>query len=497
MGQRELKFLPMSTPSLQIGWAQVDITPEVLPVYVSGQFYARVSEEIKDPLSATACVFDDGKDHAIFVACDLICFPPELRATVREELARRKPEFDPLKVIFNGTHIHTGPEIRPSNVCNLQSDRHGGLGIDIGITPVETYVEQLVRNLSELIFNAWAARRPGSLAYGLDYAVVGRNRRWVNDQGISTMYGLNRETAERFRHIEGYEDHSVNLISTYDEAGKLTGVVVNLACTAQETEGYFFLSADFWCETRELLRAEHGEALFILPQCSAAGDQTSHLLTEKRAHARMLELRGRTGRQEIAHRISAAVNRLLPDLEATRRGDLTLAHRVEEVELPLNALRQEDADNALRDAEVFRLQFEEEKAKLEANPSLREQPRWYVPVTQVYRRMDWFLKVEERYRLQQQKSTAHHEIHLLRLGEIAIATNPFEYYLDFGVQVKLRSPATQTFLLQLAGGGTYVPSPRSVQGGGYGSVPASNPIGPEGGQILADRTVEGLRELFA
>ena len=88
------------------------------------------------------------------------------------------------------------------------------------------------------------------------------------------------------------------------------------------------------------------------------------------------------------------------------------------------------------------------------------------------------------------------ELHVLRLGELAIATNPFEYYLDFGVFIKARSPAVQTMLVQLAGGGSYCPSRRSLAGGGYGSLPASNPVGPEGGRKLAERTIEVLLGLW-
>lgn len=85
-----------------------------------------------------------------------------------------------------------------------------------------------------------------------------------------------------------------------------------------------------------------------------------------------------------------------------------------------------------------------------------------------------------------------------RLGETddRIRKLPFEPYLDFGVQIKVRSPATHTFLVQLEGTGTYVPSPRSVYGGGYGSVSASNLIGPEGGQQLAELTVRSIRAVW-
>ena len=77
-------------------------------------------------------------------------------------------------------------------------------------------------------------------------------------------------------------------------------------------------------------------------------------------------------------------------------------------------------------------------------------------------------------------------------GDVAIVTLPFEYYLDFGIHIKARSQATQTFIVQLAGSGSYVPSARSMAGGGYGSIPASNPVDAKGGWQLAHRIVDVL-----
>lgn len=42
-----------------------------------------------------------------------------------------------------------------------------------------------------------------------------------------------------------------------------------------------------------------------------------------------------------------------------------------------------------------------------------------------------------------------------RLEAAAIATNEFELFIDHGVAIQARSPAVQTILIQLAGGGTY------------------------------------------
>jgi hypothetical protein len=54
----------------------------------------------------------------------------------------------------------------------------------------------------------------------------------------------------------------------------------------------------------------------------------------------------------------------------------------------------------------------------------------------------------------------------------------------------------QTLLVQLAGEGSCYSGRRSLTGCGCGSVPASNPIGPEGRRKLAERTIEVLLLLW-
>jgi hypothetical protein len=88
------------------------------------------------------------------------------------------------------------------------------------------------------------------------------------------------------------------------------------------------------------------------------------------------------------------------------------------------------------------------------------------------------------------------ELHALRLGDIASATNEFELYNDYGAQMKARSPGIQTFVSQLAGPGTYPPTECAAKHGGYGAVIQSRQIGPSGGQVLVERTVEALQGMW-
>lgn len=478
--------------TLRIGWAQVDLTPVKQPVLISGQFYSRLSEGVLDPITATICVMEREGEQLVWVSCDLVSISRELLAAVRERL--KTVPIDPMKVVMNATHTHAGPEIRYANSLTEDSAFVASSGVELGECPVVEYVAYAADQISRGILQAWNARQPGGIAYGLDYAVVGRNRRWVDRNGKAYMYGLKGTAVEEFSHFEGYEDHSLNLLATYDTKGKVTGLMVNLPCPSQLEEHLFQLSADFWHETRRELRARFGEGLYILPQVSTAGDLSPHLLYEQEAHARMVKLRGRTQREERANRIADAVGRILPYLGETIEYAPILHHQVEQLEIPANRLTQADADEAEQNARQCHDAFLAEKERLEAHPELKSEPRWYKTITMYYRRMKWHRGVVERF--QRGVHSYTEEIHLVRLGDIAFATNPYEYYLDYGIQIKLRSPAIQTFVVQLAGPGTYVPSERSTRGGGYGSVPASNPVGSEGGKALAEATIRGLRELW-
>lgn len=482
-------------PNLKIGWAEIDITPEQMPVYIAGQFYARVSEGVESRLFATALALESGEQHTVFACLDAVSISEPLRDAVRERL--HENGLDPQNVILHATHTHEAPLNRITPTGSYQLWGSEPESADLKVQPPQEYVRFASEKIAQVVAQAWNARTSGGIAFGQDCAVVGRNRRWVDRDGKATMYGLNEQSAERFDHIEGYEDHTLNLLTTYDESGALTGIIVNIPSPSQETEHLFELSADFWHETRRELRERFGENLFILPQVSAAGELTSHLIFEKAAHERMLKLRGRTARQEIAIRIADAVERVLPYLPPTIEYTPKLRHQREVIELPLNRLSEADAADAQQGITEWQKKYDAALQQLHENPELKNEPRWYVPLTQALNRVGWYRGVTERFEKQQQgQTTRPAEVHIVRLGEIVFATNSFEYYLDFGIQIKVKSPATQTFLVQLAGNGTYIPSRRAAEGGGYGAVPASNPVGPEGGQVLADYTVRKIRELW-
>ena len=67
------------------------------------------------------------------------------------------------------------------------------------------------------------------------------------------------------------------------------------------------------------------------------------------------------------------------------------------------------------------------------------------------------------------------------------------------MQIKARSKAVQTFVVELASGSGagYLPTTRSVAGGAYGAIPESTEIGPEGGRELVEETLKMIASLWA
>jgi hypothetical protein len=505
---------------LHVGWASVDITPEK-PVPLVGFSSARISTGVMDPIGATALVLESGGDDgagdmAVLVSIDMVGVGNELQAMVREKVSHAVPEMDVEKIVLNATHTHCAPAYRTSPEMVEKLAKFGieiplawsSFGIDLGVmSPIE-YVEFAAGRIAGAVERAWKDRKPGGVSFGLGHAVVGHNRLMAYYDGTSRMYGPTDRPD--FSHVEGYEDHSVGLLYTWDAKKKLTGVVINIACPSQASGGSR-ITADFWHETRNELRSRLGEDLFILPQCSAAGDQSPVVMVGKKAESRMERLSQRDRRGQIAVRIADAVTSVLPYMEKHIDFKPVLAHRAEQVELSRRMLSEEDiktprathhrpqVESVEQAFERLLGEYRKLREEIGKNPEVRKKPNWFGPISAVYWRLARASRVLDRYELQKTEPTMPVPVHVIRIGDVAIATNPFELYLDFGIQMKARSKAVQTFVVELAGGSGfgYLPTARSVAGGAYGAIPESTNIGPEGGRELVERTLELIESLWA
>lgn len=451
---------------LRVGGATVSITPD-RPIALWGQLHTRISAGVESPVTATALALesldeDQVLDQAVLVACDLVAIPLEALAKTRDRVRQRLPDFPVEKITISATHTHTAPALL-EGVYEIPAQ---------GVMQPTEYLEFFAERAATAVVQAWESRQVGKVSWGQAQAVVARNRRAVYADGTAAMYG--RTDAPNFRMIEGYEDHDVDVLFFWDAADQLTATAINVPCPAQEVEGGSAVNADFWHPVRESLRAKYGANLHVLGWTGAAGDQSPHLMFGKRAEERMRNLRGLDRLHEIARRIVTAWEEAYDGASKDRHQDVALRHHVEQLELPRR--------------EVTEREWQMAKATVAEHSGKKGQQ------TMVW----WHQQVVSRYERQQkgQIEPFMTELHVLRLGDIAIATNAFELFTDFGIQIKTRSPALQTFVVQLTGPGSYLPSERAVHGGGYSAIVQSNEVGPAAGQMLVDRTVERLNALW-
>jgi hypothetical protein len=524
-GQKEKgRKLESKAANLYIGWSSESITPDK-PVMLQGQFYARISEGIMDPVTATALALEYKKgmssEHVIMISCDLISISDNMRDSVRNRINRSLPELLPEQIILNATHTHSGPQysggrkgVKDDSVNSKASDIKNAYGVEFDAMEFSECLEFLSARIVKLAMEAWIKRKPGGMSYGLGHAVVGQNRLVAYSSGKSMMYGAPHTNREEFgntnkpdfSHIEGYEDHSVNLLYTWDKNKKLTGVVINIAATSQVSMHSNLISADYWHDTREEVRQRLGKDVYILPQCSAAGDQDTYIMVGAKAEERMQRLMFsdsiKTGnesigrRKQIARHIADAVTSVLPYMNDNIEWNPEFVHRMDRVELSRRFISQEDVNNSLKEGVEWENNYKRLLTELKTKPGVKENQKLYIDLTYAYRSMMRGYSVKDRYELEKAQSRLPIEVHVIRIGDVVIATSPFELYLDYGIRIKARSPATQTFLVQLCGSGSYIPTARSISGGGYGAVPASTLVGPEGGQELVEKTLELINSVW-
>ncbi len=485
---------------LLVGAGEADITPD-RPVALSGMFRTRISTAVVSPVTVNVIALEsreDGKpvDQAVLVSCDLVAIRPGILDGFREYMKGRLPDLDLDKIILAATHTHQAPV--------MLQERFQSYGD--AMQPKE-YVPFLYERMGEAVEKAWKSRAPGSVAWGLGHAEVAVSRRPVFKDG---SVGGGKMSDPDFSHLEAASDHSVGVLSFFDAKTNLKAIAISVPCPAQafQSSRCSLISADFWHDVRELLKKSYGKDLCVAGFAAPCGDQGPGALRSG-SEERMAKLRGlpeggdfpwlqhlqgweRTDMlgklaraQEIGRRVANAVEDVLPVMAKDIRTDPAFLHTVHRFDL--RSLEVKEEDFARITAALEQLAKKDKLSDAE------------------YTRKDSYERVIERYEAQQQgkPQVCPVEMHTLRIGDMAIGTTPFELFTDYGTRIHLASPAGQTFLMQLANAtkdfpdyGVYLPTRRAVEARGYDGSVESNLIGPEGGDILVERTVAAFNELW-
>ncbi len=494
---------------IRIGWAEETLVPDK-KVSLAGQFFERISEYVESEISATAMAVESNGEQMIIVSADMTGIPSYIMDMVREKFAKYVSDFDPRKIIVAATHTHTSHTIaapgsagRSISVARQILDEFLPDGknyetlvtSDDSVMKPEEATEFVTDQIALAAKKAWENREDAFYANEFGRAPVGMCRRVAYNDGSAQMWG-DADTAT-FDALEGGNDSGIELIYTFDKDKKLTGVVANIACPAQILEQRSFISADYWGRAKANIREKLGGDIFLLGLGGAGGDQCPRDLVrwvnpetpiddpnvkranpkKRKADPSMYDI---SGCNRVGKRISNEIISVYEEIEEYK-DTAEFKHLVLDLDLPLRKATISDYNNAVRELEYY---IDKNKDKESFN--FEDNAKMHVHTGTI-----------ARYRTQQTKEIFTIETHIVRLGDVAFSTNPFELFLDFGNRIKARSNAEQTFIVQLSCGvGGYLPTQKAEKAGHYSAYISSGNVGHEGGDMFVRKTVNEINKMF-
>ncbi len=491
--------------NIKIGWCEESITPDK-KISLVGQFYERISQSVETPITVTAFAIESKGEQMVICSCDLTGINPGLQTRVREKL-EGKVDLDLNKIMIHATHTHTSHTYSaykaPERMTTLEALAKFVpddmlykplVTVDDTIMTPQEALEFISDRIALAIEKAWNNRADAMYACGFGRAAVGMCRRVCYDDGSALMWG--DTNSPNFTHLEAGNDNGIEMLFTFDTNKKPTGVILNVACPSQVMEHRSVISSDYWGKTRQYLREKFGEDFYVCGLCSPAGDQCPRDLVrwqngetpvddpnisrpnyiERRSDGSMFDVQGtkRIGKR-IAHEVFDAFEEITDYVT-----DAEFKHVTETISLPLRRVTLEEAAAAKKAIEAF----------IEKNQG---QPFDYKDTAA----MHVYGGALARFENQQNIDMFDVEVHFVRLGDIAFATSPFELFLDFGNQIRARSLAKQTFLIQLCCLSCgYLPTEAAEKGGHYSAYVSSGQTGHEGGDLLVRRTLTVINSFF-
>ncbi|HID78152.1 MAG TPA: hypothetical protein EYP56_19435 [Planctomycetaceae bacterium] len=425
---------------LKIGAASCVINNR-LGTWVQGTGVARRATRQRDDLEASALYLSDGKTPLLLVSCDLVGLDSRPVAAMRRAMGRAGG-IPPRNIVIACTHTHGGPSLLKTNY----------------LMPVDdAYLERLQAWLVELAQQALQSARPGKLGWGKGTARIGFNRRLCWADGTHTMHG--DASRPDFTGLEGPDDPQHLAIFAADSNGKLIAVLHHNTSHPTIFYGSGIYSADFPGEARRILRDRVGD-IPVLYLNGAQGDIGLDDMVNRRQESREARL------QRIGRMVANETLRLYRKVTYHERP--VLAHAYEDLKV---GVRLPDPER-LKDARKV-------LERIDAGENIRGMRMIMAFGT---------VRLQEVYG---EDPVEILPIHAIRIGDVALVTQPCELYCQFGLDIKRRSPAPVTAVVGLADGfGGYCPTiegrcPRGIR---TGSAYRRRPLRFAGGHPRAGRS---------
>ena len=426
-----------ATGRFKAGFAERDITPDI-GMEAPGGYGKSFHRTFHDPCKVRAAVFDDGRSRVALVGIDLLFVTRALVQEARAEITRRCG-IPGSAVLIGASHSHSSGPIGMGEPGDFDAAPPlvRELVFEKSIVSDPGFTQLLKRQIVEAVVLADAARVDARLAVGVGHEdKVAFNRR-VRMKGGLTFSHPGPGNPE----IAGYAgpiDPQVGTVGVWDLRGNLLGVVVNFSCHATTNPGG--ISANWiWAMERTLRGATGNAALPVVFLQGASGDVTQ---------VDNLSRFQRPGPEEWCEFVGGRVGaEAYKTLLSTRQGasrDVPLDTRQRVWKVHRRAPAPEKVERAL---EI-----------VAQGPAKSGATEWTFAKETVV--LDHLLRVRPEVEV---------EVQAVQVGPAVFVSNPAEYFVQYGLDIKAGSKFPFTFPVELANGCVgYVPTEEALGPGGGG-----------------------------
>jgi neutral ceramidase len=419
------------------GFAERDITPE-LGMEEPGGYGKVYHRAFHDPCKVRAVVFDDGRQRVALVGLDLLFITRSLTKDARAEIEKRCG-IKASNILLGASHSHSSGPIGMSEPGDFEQAPPLVQDLYFKQSTISNpgYTQLLKRQLVEAVVAADAGRVDAKAAAGFgNEDKVSFNRRLRMKNGLSYSHpGAGNPD------ILGYAgpiDPQVGVLGVWDLKNNLLGVVVNFACHA--TTSPSGISANWPGAMEQTLRGATGEAaLPVVFLQGACGD-----ITQVDNLTKFQNPAPEEWWQIVGGRVGAEAYKTL-----------LLVRRGASSDLPVDTRsRTWNISRRLPSPEKVKHAFEVVQAGPKPNAT-----DWTFAKETVL--LDAMAKARPQVEV---------EVQAIQVGPVVFVSNPAEYFVQYGLDIKKGSKFPFTFPVELANGCTgYVPTEEAFgpNGGGY------------------------------
>jgi Neutral/alkaline non-lysosomal ceramidase. len=445
---------------MKAAFKRVDITPP-LGIPIGGNCREDSSSRgVHDSLYADIMVLSQKEDMVVFIDIDWCEAPLEVVREMKSKIAKNTgARYERLCVTM--THTHSGPDVF-------------GILSPNGILPSTwNYINDAAENIANGLSKALTELEDVLIGLGKGYEDrLSFNRRvFFKDDVLHMNWEILENPDIDIKELdrpEGPIDPDIYVIKICDVNGGLKAVVVNFTLHPAILVGQDFLfSKDYIWGLEKSISDTYGEGVFVYFANGAEGNINHINMWDK------TQERGWNEANRIGSLLGVSVKNLVDSINVKPVDNMKLLYK------SINVQVREISEEEIATAEKI---WTECKGVI---PGLVDgiPPEWYAGN---------ILKI-----VKEGAGTKELELQVVCLGDISIVTFPGEFFTEFGLKLKEKSPFENTMIFGLANQSIgYVPTREAFGNGGYEPVTCETSIlVHDAGDIVVEEILGMLNEI--